>query len=211
MIRFEHVTKRYEETDTTVFEDLDLTIERGEFILLTGKSGSGKSTLIRLLLRDTDVSKGRILVFGQDISRLSSGEIPFYRRKIGTVFQEPGLMEDRTVYENVEIARLIAGGRKKDNRKVITALFSLLGITDLYKRYPAQLSGGERQKVCLARALVNYPSILLADEPTGNLSGEESREIMQLFSLIHRQGITVITATHDRKEADGLPFREIAL
>ena len=135
----------------------------------------------------------------------------FYRRKLGVVFQEDYLLPERTVYQNVELARLVAGGRHKNNRAAISSLFMVLGISHLYKRYPSQLSGGEKQKVCLARALVNYPSILLADEPTGNLSLEESKEIMRLFELAHRQGITVLVATHDKASVQGLEYREIML
>lgn len=211
MIEFEHVTKRYEGSQEDVFEDFNTVIKAGEFILLTGESGAGKSTFIRLLLKDTEVTAGRICVQDRDIRQITGREVPFYRRKMGVVFQDYYLMPERTVYENVEIARIVVGGKRKDSRAVISSLFTLLGISQLYKRYPFQLSGGEQQKVCLARALVNYPSILLADEPTGNLSPEESREIMRLFELVHRQGITVIVATHDKASAKGLEYREIAL
>ncbi len=211
MIRFEHVTKRYEDLQEYILEDFSAEIKAGELILLTGKSGVGKSTFIRLLLKETEVTSGRIFVQDEDICRIQGKEIPLYRRKLGVVFQDHYLMPECTVYENVEIARRIVGGRKKDSREVISSLFTLLGITHLHKRYPRQLSGGEQQKVCLARALVNYPSILLADEPTGNLSSAESREIMRLFELLHRQGITVVAATHDKASAEGLEYREIKL
>ncbi len=127
------------------------------------------------------------------------------------VFQDTYLIPEQTVYQNVELARLIVGGAKKEIRTAITSLFVFLGISHLHNRYPRELSGGERQKVCLARALVNYPSILLADEPTGNLSPGESRELLKLFEMVHRQGITVIVATHDKENARGLAYREIAL
>ncbi|MCD7738365.1 MAG: ATP-binding cassette domain-containing protein [Lachnospiraceae bacterium] len=211
MIRFEHVEKRYEESGMPVFHDFSESVRQGEFILLTGESGAGKSTLLRLLLKETPLTGGRILVAGQDISRIGARELPFYRRKIGVVFQETLLVSGKNVYENVELARLVAGAGRKENRMVIASLLKLLGIGHLHLSYPEQLSGGERQKVCLARALANYPSLLLADEPTGNLSPSESKEIMGLFELIHRQGITVIVATHDRASAEGLLYREIAL
>ncbi|MCD8363668.1 MAG: ATP-binding cassette domain-containing protein [Lachnospiraceae bacterium] len=211
MIRFEHVQKRYDESAAPVFGDFCETVRQGEFVLLTGESGAGKSTLLRLILRETPLTGGRILVAGQDIGKIRGKDIPLYRRKIGAVFQETPLIAEKNVYENVELARLIAGGKKKDNRMVITSLFRLLGISHLHRSYPAQLSGGERQRVCLARALANYPTLLLADEPTGNLSPSESREIMGLLELIHRQGITVVAATHDRENAAGLAYREIAL
>lgn len=211
MIQFVHVTKHYEGEQEPVLRDFNAVIEDGEFILLTGESGIGKSTCIRLLLREIPVTSGEIVVLDQSLGTISSKQIPFYRRKLGVVFQDTYLIPEQTVYRNVELARLIVGGTKKENRTVITSLFCLLGITHLYNRYPRELSGGERQKVCLARALVNYPSILLADEPTGNLSPAESRELLQLFELVHRQGITVIVATHDKESARGLAYREIAL
>ena len=211
MIRFEQVTKRYSETEPPVFDRCDLMIGQGEFILLTGRSGAGKTTLLKMLLKETEPTSGRISVMDRDISSVSRRELPFYRRKFGVVFQDSLLIEDRTVYENVEIARRILGNSGKSSRTMIASLLSLLGITPLYRKYPRELSGGERQKVCLARALVNYPPILLADEPTGNLSYEESREIWRLFGLANRQGITVVAATHDKGSAEGLAYREIAL
>ena len=211
MIEFEQVTKWYEASDTPVFDHFSTVIQKGEFVLLTGDNGTGKTTFIKLLLKETEVNSGRIWVLDQDISAMLPREIPYYRRKLGVVFQEFYLVQDKTVYENVELARMIIGGRKKGNRTVITSLFSLLGITHLFKKYPSELSGGEQQKVCLARALVNYPSILLADEPTGNLSSKEARELMKLFDLVHRQGITVIVATHNKSSAQGLEYREIIL
>lgn len=211
MIQFEHVTKHYEGEKEPVLQDFCTMIEDGEFILLTGESGIGKSTCIRLLMKEISVTSGEIFVQGQRLGALSGRQIPFYRRRLGVVFQETYLIPEQTVYRNVELARLIVGGSRKENRTVITSLFRLLGITHLYNRYPEELSGGERQRVCLARALVNYPSVLLADEPTGNLSPAESRELMKLFELVHRQGITVIVATHDKENARGLAYREIAL
>lgn len=211
MIQFEHVAKWYEDTKQEVFKDFNAVIQNGEFILLTGESGAGKSTLIRLLLKDTEITSGKIRVMNRSIEEISDREVPFYRRKLGVVFQDFHLIQERNVYQNVELARLVAGGKRKDNRVVISSLFHLLGITHLYKHYPAELSGGEKQKVCIARALVNYPMILLADEPTGNLSLEESQEIMQIFDLVHRQGTTVLVATHDKASAKGLEYREIAL
>ncbi len=211
MIQFEHVTKHYEGEEAPVLDDFSMVIEDGEFVLLTGESGIGKSTCIRLLLKETGLTSGTIRVLDQNLDEISPGRLPLYRRKLGVVFQEFYLIPEQTVYRNVELARLIAGGTKKENRTVIASLLRLLGITHLYNRYPRDLSGGEKQKVCLARALVNYPSVLLADEPTGNLAPGESRELMGLFELVHRQGITVVVATHDKGSAEGLAYREISL
>lgn len=211
MIQFIHVTKYYDGEKELVLKDFSAVIGDGEFILLTGESGVGKSSFIRLLLGEIPVTSGEIFVLDHRLSTLSDRQRPFYRRKLGVVFQDFRLIPGQTVYQNVELARRIVGSTRKENRRVITSLFVLLGISHLHNRYPEELSGGEKQKVCLARALVNYPAVLLADEPTGNLSPAESRELFRLFELVHRQGITVIVATHDREGAAGLAYREIAL
>ncbi len=211
MIEMTQVTKRYEENEQTVFENLNLTIQEGELVLLTGMSGIGKSTLIRMLLKDTEVTEGQVKVFGQDITRMKDSEIPYYRRRLGVVFQDSYLIDDLTVFENIKIARIVTGNAKKSDRQVITSLMTLLGISHLHKQFPHQLSGGEKQRVGLARALVNYPELLLADEPTGNLSPQESKAMMKLFDLIHKQGTTVVIATHDKQSAEGIDYREIKL
>ena len=210
-ISFENVTKTYQDTDTKVFENYNLMIEKGEFVILTGDSGIGKTTLLRLLLREIIPDSGKIRVGEYQLESLQESKVPFYRRKLGIIFQDSRLIETKTVYENICLAREVVGGRKKDSRKVITALCSFLGIAHLHKRYPKELSGGQKQKVCLARALVNYPDLILADEPAGNLSMEEAVEIMKLFHLIHRQGITVVIATHNKESLVDIPYREILL
>lgn len=210
-IEFEHITKTYEDTGTKVLQDLRFVIEKGEFVIITGRSGIGKSTLIRLLLREMLPDAGRIMVDGSCLNDLPHHKIPFYRRKLGIVFQDFRLVETKNVFENICLAREVIGGRNKDSRKVVSSICSFLKITDLYRRYPKELSGGEKQKVCLARALVNYPGLLLADEPTGNLSPEESKEMMRLFELINKQGITVVIATHDKESLEGISYREIPL
>lgn len=205
------MAKTYEETGTIVFRDFNETIADGELVFLTGESGSGKSTLIHMLLKEVELSGGEILVNDRPLTGIKQGDVPKYRRKIGVVFQDFHLVQEMTAYENVEIARRIAGAKRAESRAIIGSLFSLLGITHLHKRYPKELSGGEQQKVCIARALVNHPDILLADEPTGNLSPAASGEIMRLFELINRQGTTVVVATHDLSCAGEIPYREIAL
>lgn len=210
-IRFEQVTKTYQEAEKPVLFKFDLSIQKGEFVLLTGESGIGKTTLLRLLLREIYPQEGKITVGEYNLGTLSESELPFYRRKLGVIFQDFRLVETKNVYENIYLAREVIGGRKKDSRRAVTAICSFLGIADLYKRYPEELSGGQKQKVCLARALVNYPDLILADEPTGNLSYEESVEIMKLFALIHQQGVTIVMATHDKDSLKDLSYREIIL
>lgn len=210
-IILEHVTKVYEDTNSKVLDNFSMVVEKGEFVLLTGESGIGKTTLLRLLLRDINPDRGKIQVGEYDLGILPENKVPYYRRKLGVIFQDSRLINTKNVYENICLAREVVGGRKKDSRKVVTAICSFLKIADLYKRYPKELSGGEKQKVCLARALVNYPDLILADEPTGNLSYDESVELMKLFQLIHKQGVTVVIATHDKESLGDILYREIIL
>ena len=210
-IILEHVTKVYEDTNSKVLDNFSMVVEKGEFVILTGESGIGKTTLLRLLLREINPDRGKIQVGEYDLGRLPENKVPYYRRKLGVIFQDSRLINTKNVYENICLAREVVGGRKKDSRKVVTAICSFLKIADLYKRYPKELSGGEKQKVCLARALVNYPDLILADEPTGNLSYDESIELMKLFQLIHKQGVTVVIATHDKESLGDILYREIIL
>lgn len=211
MIRFMDVSAQYTEAREAVFEHWNETVGDGEFVLVTGESGAGKSTLVKLLLRELTPAAGRILVDGQDIAGLTRKQLPHYRRQFGVVFQDFRLIPRLNAYENVRLARVAAGGRERDADQMICSLFSLLGIEQLHKRYPAELSGGQQQKVCLARAMINHPKYLLADEPTGNLDPAAAREIMVFLELVKRQGTTVIAVTHDPAAAQGLDFREIRL
>ena len=197
IISFQDVKKKYDTSDKPVFDGLSFDVEEGEFILLTGKSGSGKSTVIRLILKEIEPDGGLIYVNGKDIQKVTHKDIPVYRRGIGVVFQDFRLFGDYSVYENLEIVYGMTGGRKKDAEKKITNTLNMLGIDNLYKRRPGELSGGETQKVCIARALMTNPAIVLADEPTGNLDPQSSAEIIKLMELIHRHGTTVVMATHD--------------
>ena len=196
MIRLKDVELVYD-NGTKAIQGITLTIEDGEFVLLTGESGTGKSTLIRLLLKETEPDGGEIYVEGKPLSQIARGDIPIYRRGIGTVFQDFKLFEEYTVFGNLELVMKLTGGGGKGSELKVTHILKLLGIDRLHKRYPKELSGGEKQKVCMARALINMPKILLADEPTGNLDPESSAEILRLLEVVHRQGITVIMATHD--------------
>lgn len=208
MIDLENVTKSY---NTVVLDRLSLHVDRGEFLFVTGKSGSGKSTLIRLLTMETRATEGRILVDGRDLSKMKKREIPVYRRSLGIVFQDMKLLEDRTVFENLAFVREVIYGRRRDTGRRVASMLSFLGLSKLHQRYPQQLSGGEKQKIVLARALMNDPAILLADEPTGNLDPNASAEVMDLFELVHRRGMTVLTATHDLTQVGRLGHRRVEL
>ncbi|MCR4591182.1 MAG: ATP-binding cassette domain-containing protein [Lachnospiraceae bacterium] len=197
MISFENVYKRYKADDDYVFQGFSEYIEEGEFIILTGKSGSGKSTLIRMLLKETEPDLGTITVNGRDLSAIADKDIPFYRRGIGVIFQDFRLFDEYTVYGNLELTLSLTVGRGKETEQRITNILKLLNIDRLFKRYPKELSGGEKQKVCMARALINDPMVLLADEPAGNLDPKSSEEIVKLLELVHRHGTTVVMATHD--------------
>lgn len=209
MIILENITKSY--TSSVVFDKFSLHVEHGEFLFVTGESGSGKSTLIKLLTKETDVTKGRILVDGKDLSKMKRREVPVYRRNLGIVFQDMKLLEDRTVFENLAFAREVIYGRRKDTSQRVASILTLLGLTRLHKRYPGQLSGGEKQKTVLARALMNDPAILLADEPTGNLDPDSSAEVMDLFEMVHKRGMTVLVATHDISQVERLGHRRLEL
>ncbi|MBO4457647.1 MAG: ATP-binding cassette domain-containing protein [Butyrivibrio sp.] len=203
MIVFDNVTKKYEiDNDVlTVYKGFSETIEDGEFVVVTGKSGSGKTTLLQMLLKETEPQDGEILVDGKRLSVMTKGQIPFYRRSIGVVFQDSKLIHDMTVYDNLYVSIIATGGAGREAAKKIANVLTMLGIDHLHKRLPMQLSGGEQQKVCLARAIINNPKILLVDEPTGNLDPVSSKEINRLLQVFNNQGITVLMATHDLRSA----------
>ncbi len=199
-------------TRTRVFRDLSFKVDTGEFVFLTGESGSGKSTLIKMLLKEVSPTGGDIIVNGTPLSRVTPKKLPKYRQNIGIVFQDFRLMPDLNVYDNIAIARMVAGGSRKDAHIKISKLLQLLGLTNLHKRLPSELSGGEQQRVCLARALVNNPSVLLADEPTANLDPQNSLELLRLFKIAHSQGISLIIATQDENVKRNAPeIRQVSL
>ena len=197
MIVFQHIDKYYEASRTEVFLNFNEHIYPGEFVMITGESGSGKSTLIKMLLKEIEPDSGKIYVADRDLSRIQGEKIPFYRRQIGAIFQDFRLIKELDVYENIELARIAIGGRKKDSATRIGNIMKMLRISDLRKRKPDELSGGEQQQVCLARAIVNNPRILLADEPTANLDPDYTEDMLQLLKIIHAQGTTVVVATQD--------------
>ena len=211
MIVFSHVTKQYSGAAEPALKDLSFRIRPGEICAITGKSGSGKTTLLKLIAREEELTGGQILVEGRDIAQVSGKRLPFYRRELGIVFQDTCLIEDETVYNNLRIAMLAAGDREKNADTRITSVLSMMGIPELHRKYPGSLSGGERQKVCLARAVINHPKILLADEPTGNLDPGATEEVFRLLQLIQQRGTTVLAATHDIKWVRKMSLREIRL
>jgi cell division transport system ATP-binding protein len=210
MIRLRDVTKVYE-GGTVAVRDLSLDINRGEFVFLVGPSGSGKSTVIRLLLREEPVTRGTIWMAGKDITRLPAGKIPYLRRSVGTVFQDFKLLPNRTVAENVAFALEVLGRPRSVIGPQVAQVLELVGLGDKADRYPRQLSGGEQQRVSIARAFVNRPPILLADEPTGNLDPATSVGIMRLLDRINRSGTTVVMATHDHAIVDAMQRRVVQL
>lgn len=210
MIVFENVSKTYE-TGTPALNGINLRIEKGEFVFIVGNSGSGKSTLIKLLLKELEPTQGKIYVNNRQLTRLRRRQIPRYRRGLGVVFQDFRLLKDRNVYENIAFAQRVIGTPSRLIRKQVPAMLSLVGLAEKYKSYPKQLSGGEQQRVALARALVNNPSILLADEPTGNLDPKNSWEIMKLLEEINRRGTTVLVVTHNQEIVDSMKRRVITM
>ncbi|SHE65541.1 cell division transport system ATP-binding protein [Modicisalibacter ilicicola DSM 19980] len=196
MIRFEHVGKRYGGRFEAL-ANIDFSIRRGEMVFLTGHSGAGKSSLLRLLMRLERPSRGRILVAGHDIDRLHSSQIPFYRRQIGVVFQNHQLLFDRDVFANVALPLQIQGVEPHEAARRVRAALDKVGLLHREKALPIELSGGEQQRIGIARAVVNKPALLLADEPTGNLDPQLSADIMRLFEDFNRIGTTIMIASHD--------------
>jgi cell division transport system ATP-binding protein len=211
VIRLENVTKVYARGARPALDAVDLEIERGEFVFLVGASGSGKSTLLRLVLREERPTGGRIVVAGKDLSTLSTWKVPHLRRQIGTVFQDFRLLPSKTVFENVAFALQVIGKPKHHIMATVPETLELVGLGGKEKRRPHELSGGEQQRVAIARAFVNRPSILLADEPTGNLDPTTSVGIMRLLDRINRTGTTVVMATHDDEIVDQMRKRVIEL
>lgn len=211
MILFETVTKTYPKTKRPALRNISLEIPRGEFVFVVGKSGSGKSTLLQLVLKEQDTTGGRILIAGRDLGRLPDRKVPALRREIGCVFQDFRLLPNKTVFQNVAYALQVLGSSRSRIRQTVPETLELVGLAGKEKRLPHQLSGGEQQRVAIARAFVNRPSILLADEPTGNLDPATSLEIVQLLDRIHRTGTTVVMATHDTATVDAMRKRVVEL
>ncbi|MCQ2401186.1 MAG: cell division ATP-binding protein FtsE [Lachnospiraceae bacterium] len=198
MIRFRNVSKTYE-TGSRAVKNLCLTIDDGEFVFIAGKSGSGKSTVIKLITGELKATEGIIEVNGTNLLTIKKRDIPQYRRHLGVVFQDFRLLNDRNVYENIAFAQRVIGASNSEIKKNVADMLRLTGLSAKYQNMPYELSGGEQQRTAIARALINRPDIILADEPTGNLDEQNSEEIMKLLYRINRMGTTVIVVTHSRK------------
>ena len=197
--------------ESHALKNISLSIEDGEFVFITGRSGSGKSTLIKLLMKELDPTKGRIVVNDIDLGKMPRRYVPKYRRKLGVVFQDFRLLKDRTVFENVAFAQRVIGVPPKTIRETVPQMLHLVGLSSKYKAYPGQLSGGEQQRVAIARALINKPEVLLADEPTGNLDSFNTHEIMNLLDQINQRGTTVIVVTHSQEMVAEMNKRVITM
>ena len=211
MIKLENVTKHYMDGQVVALREANAEIQKGEFVFLVGPSGSGKSTFIRLLNHEEVPDEGRIYVAGKDIVKLTPWKVPYLRRNIGCVFQDFKLLPNKTVYENVAFALEVIGRPNNVIRSQVPAILELVGLSDKDKNMPNELSGGEQQRVSIARAFVNRPLILLADEPTGNLDPNTSVGIMRLLDRINRTGTTVVMCTHDRSIVDSMRRRVLQL
>ena len=206
-----NVKKIYDDTGTIALENINLDVKKGEFVFLVGPSGAGKSTFIKLLLREVVPDEGVLTVNGRDVIRMSKKDVPYLRRGLGVIFQDYRLLPDKTVYENVAFAMQVIEAPRRLIQRNVNNVLEIVGLRDKYKCFPNQLSGGEQQRVAIARAIVNNPTILIADEPTGNLDPETSWEIMDIFLKINAAGTTILMATHDKEIVNVMKKRVIAI
>jgi len=210
MITFDDVTKVYE-PDVAALKGVTFVIEKGDFVFVVGASGSGKSTLVKLLLKEIEPTSGRIMVGGRDLSRLKHGKVPLLRRNVGCVFQDFKLLPSRSAADNVAYALKVQGESRASIRRKVPEVMNMVGLAHKMNSFPDELSGGEQQRVSIARAVVNHPPLLVCDEPTGNLDPDTSVGIMQLLYRINRAGTTILMVTHDREMVDKMRKRVIAL
>ena len=210
MIEFKKVTKIYD-NNVIALSNLDIAIEKGEFVFLVGPSGAGKSTFVKMLLKEIEPTTGNLVINGSDITKISRKQVPYYRRKIGVVFQDFRLIETLSVYENVAFALRVTECSAKDIRKKVPFVLDLVGLSKKHMAFPHEISGGEKQRVSLARAIVNSPTLLIADEPTGNLDPETALGIMDILDDINKAGTTVVMATHAKNIVDSMKKRVIAI
>lgn len=210
MLRLYNVSKVYQ-NNVTALDNINLHVRKGDFLFLVGPSGAGKTTLARLIFREELPTRGQIIFNGKNVVRMRPGEVPFHRRKIGMVFQDFRLLSLKNVYENVSFALEVTGAPPREIKRRVPEVLKLVGLEGKAKMFPHQLSGGEQQRVCVARALVNKPLLLIADEPTGNLDPDTSWDLMKLFQRINEQGTTIIMATHAWDIVDAMKKRVVAL
>lgn len=210
IIAMDHVSKQYS-TGVEALSDVSIRIHKGEFVFVVGKSGSGKSTFIKLLLKELNPTEGRIFVGGRQVTNLKRKQVSLYRRKIGVVFQDFRLLKNKTVFENVAFAQEIIGMTKRDIARNVPIMLEMVGLKGKEKMYLHELSGGEQQRVAIARALINQPTILLADEPTGNLDPKTAWDIMMLLEEVNKMGTTVVVVTHNNDVVDVMQKRVINL
>ena len=210
MIEFNNVSKIYN-NNVKALSDVSVKINSGDFVFLVGPSGSGKSTFIKMLLKEIEPTMGNITVADRNLSEIKRNQVPYYRRKIGMVFQDFRLIPTLNVYENVAFAMRVVEASQKEIRKRVPMVLSLVGLSHKYKMFPNELSGGEQQRVSLARAIVNNPSVLIADEPTGNLDPDTAKEIMELLEDINKSGTTIVMATHAKDIVDQMNKRVVAI
>ena len=212
MIIMADVTKTYASgSDVPALNGINLHIQEGEFVFIVGKSGSGKSTLIKLLLKELDPTSGKIYVNKKYLNKLTRKKLPYLRRDIGVVFQDFRLLPDRNIYENIAFAQKVVEAPTKKIKSNVLKMLSMVNLLDKYKSYPNELSGGEQQRVAIARALINRPSILLCDEPTGNLDPTNSNEIMKILDAVNKQGTTVLVVTHNMEIVQQMKKRTITM
>ena len=212
MIIMEDVTKTYSSgSDVPALNGINLHIQEGEFVFIVGKSGSGKSTLIKLLLKELDPTSGKIYVNKKYLNKLTRKKLPYLRRDIGVVFQDFRLLPDRNIYENIAFAQKVVEAPTEKIKSNVLKMLSMVNLLDKYKSYPNELSGGEQQRVAIARALINRPSILLCDEPTGNLDPTNSNEIMKILDAVNKQGTTVLVVTHNMEIVQQMKKRTITM
>jgi cell division transport system ATP-binding protein len=211
VIRFQNVSKVYPGTSRPALDNVNLEVGKGEFVFLVGASGSGKSTCLRLVLKEEKATRGQVFVAGKDVAKLSSWKVPHLRRTIGVVFQDFRLLPGKTVFENVAFALQVIGKPRHAIAHTVPEVLDLVGLAGKERRFPHELSGGEQQRVAVARAFVNRPAILLADEPTGNLDPTTSSGIMKLLDRINRTGTTILMATHDDEIVDQMRKRVVEL
>ncbi|MBU2595351.1 cell division ATP-binding protein FtsE [Patescibacteria group bacterium] len=210
MIKFEHITKIYNK-DIKALKDLNFEVADGEFLVLVGPSGAGKSTLIKLLICEEKPTRGHIYIVGKDVVNLKAREVPYFRRRIGVVFQDFKLLPKKNVYENISFALEVVGASSRQIKKKVEAVLDIVGLKDRKENFPDELSGGEKQRVAIARAVVNRPKLLIADEPTGNLDPKTSWDIIRVLEEINKRGTIILLATHNKDIVDRIRKRVIKI